>query len=46
MLTEGNIGQRYYTTSWDTIKSLGSITGEVLADELLGHIFSSFCIGK
>jgi tRNA modification GTPase len=25
---------------------LGRITGEVSADDLLGHIFSSFCIGK
>ena len=27
-------------------KSLGTITGEVTADDLLGEIFSSFCIGK
>lgn len=27
-------------------EALGSITGQVSADELLGHIFSSFCIGK
>ena len=26
--------------------ALGSITGAVGADDLLGHIFSSFCIGK
>jgi tRNA modification GTPase len=25
---------------------LGEITGRVRADDLLGHIFSSFCIGK
>ncbi len=27
-------------------QSLGAITGEVTADELLGQIFSRFCIGK
>ena len=26
--------------------ALGEITGRVRADDLLGHIFSSFCIGK
>lgn len=26
--------------------SLGEITGRVRADDLLGHVFSSFCIGK
>ncbi len=27
-------------------RALGEITGQVSADALLGHIFSSFCIGK
>ena len=27
-------------------RALGRITGQTSADELLGHIFSSFCIGK
>jgi tRNA modification GTPase len=27
-------------------KALGEITGEYLPDDLLGAIFSSFCIGK
>ena len=27
-------------------EALGEITGQVRADDLLGHIFSSFCIGK
>ena len=29
-----------------THRALGSITGDVSADDLLGEIFSSFCIGK
>ena len=27
-------------------QALGTITGEVTADDLLGRIFSEFCIGK
>ncbi|MET0328041.1 MAG: tRNA uridine-5-carboxymethylaminomethyl(34) synthesis GTPase MnmE, partial [Luteimonas sp.] len=27
-------------------EAVGTITGQTLADDLLGHIFSSFCIGK
>ena len=27
-------------------EALGSITGQLAADDLLGHIFSTFCIGK
>ena len=26
--------------------ALGEVTGQVLPDALLGHIFSTFCIGK
>tara|TARA_X000000368_G_scaffold355831_1_gene297662 strand:+ start:355 stop:1641 length:1287 start_codon:yes stop_codon:yes gene_type:complete len=30
----------------DALNSLGSITGNITPDDLLGDIFSSFCIGK
>ena len=28
------------------LQSLGEITGETLTDDILGQIFSTFCIGK
>jgi len=27
-------------------RELGEVVGDVTSDELLGHIFGSFCIGK
>jgi len=30
----------------NALRSLGEITGETTADEILGRIFSTFCIGK
>ncbi|RUA31152.1 MAG: tRNA uridine-5-carboxymethylaminomethyl(34) synthesis GTPase MnmE, partial [Bacteroidetes bacterium] len=30
----------------DALYHLGSITGEITNDELLGNIFGKFCIGK
>lgn len=30
----------------ETLEHLGSITGEISTDDLLGNIFSKFCIGK
>jgi tRNA modification GTPase len=30
----------------DAIHQIGTITGEVTTDEILGTIFSRFCVGK
>lgn len=31
---------------WDALDSLGEITGKTTADDIIGKIFSTFCIGK
>ncbi|MCM1531706.1 MAG: tRNA uridine-5-carboxymethylaminomethyl(34) synthesis GTPase MnmE [Bacteroides sp.] len=31
---------------WSAIEHLGAITGKILADDVLGAVFSRFCIGK
>jgi tRNA modification GTPase len=31
---------------YDALRYLGEITGETTSDQILGQIFSTFCIGK
>ncbi len=46
LLTTRHAGELVAQELRDAHQSLGEITGEVSSDDLLGHIFSSFCIGK
>ena len=46
LLTERHAGELVAQELTDAQKELGEITGEVTSDDLLGRIFSSFCIGK
>jgi tRNA modification GTPase len=46
LLTGRRAGELVAQELTDAHRSLGEITGEVSSDELLGHIFASFCIGK
>ena len=45
-LTEAGAGELLAEDLRQAQNSLGEITGAVSSDELLGKIFSSFCIGK
>jgi tRNA modification GTPase len=45
-LTQAAAGELLAEELRQAQQALGEITGEVTADELLGKIFSSFCIGK
>ena len=45
-LTKDNAGELLAEELRLTQQALGEITGEMLPDDLLGEIFSSFCIGK
>jgi tRNA modification GTPase len=46
LLTERHAGELVAQELTDAQKQLGEITGQVTSDDLLGRIFSSFCIGK
>jgi tRNA modification GTPase len=46
LLTERHAGELVAQELTDAQKQLGEITGEVTSEDLLGRIFSSFCIGK
>ena len=45
-LTQANAGELLAEDLRMAQQALGEITGEFSADDLLGRIFSSFCIGK
>ena len=45
-LTESRAGELLAEELRLAQQALGEITGEVSSDDLLGRIFSSFCIGK
>jgi tRNA modification GTPase len=46
LLLERHAGELVAQELRDAHRDLGEITGEVSSDDLLGKIFSSFCIGK
>jgi tRNA modification GTPase len=46
LLNERHAGELVAQELRDAQQDLGEITGEVTSDDLLGRIFSSFCIGK
>ena len=46
LLSERHAGELVAQELTDAQRQLGEITGEVTSDDLLGRIFSSFCIGK
>ena len=45
-LHDGSSGEIISYELRDALESLGSITGEIIADDLLSSVFSRFCIGK
>ena len=45
-LVERNAGELAAEELREVQRALGEITGEFTSDDLLGAIFSSFCVGK
>ena len=46
LINERSLGELVAEELRQVHEALGTIAGEVTADDLLGEIFSSFCLGK
>ncbi len=46
LMIEGELEEIVLLKLHGALQSLGEVTGETLADDILGQIFSTFCIGK
>jgi tRNA modification GTPase len=46
LMIEGELEEIVLLSLHGALQSLGEITGETLTDDILGRIFSTFCIGK
>jgi tRNA modification GTPase len=45
-MNDGLSGEFLSMDLHDCLDAIGEITGEITNDEVLGNIFSKFCIGK
>ena len=45
-MSEGLSGELLSMDLRDSLDAIGEITGEITNNEVLGNIFSKFCIGK
>jgi len=46
LIIQGELEEIILLKLHGTLESLGEITGETLTEDILGKIFSTFCIGK
>ena len=46
LMTEGELEEIVLLKLHGALQSLGEVTGETLTDDILGQIFSTFCVGK
>jgi tRNA modification GTPase len=46
LMIEGELEEIVLLKLHGALQSLGEVTGETLTDDILGQIFSTFCIGK
>jgi tRNA modification GTPase len=46
LIIQGELEEIILLKLHGALQSLGEITGETLTEEILGQIFSTFCVGK